>query len=136
MKTPSDMILRLEALRRRRRRGISAFFGAAALLWYVLRALNRSVFVSGAVEAFLSVGIYVWLGCLIAWIALLMNPLLAQYVRRRREGSPAADAMLFGAKRPFTGSVWGDAAIFLVIVAAGAGLAGYLVHQVGPVGRR
>lgn len=132
MKRSADIFLRLNKWQQRNPRKVAAFFCGTALFWGLLRALNRAIFISPSIELFLRYGIYVFFVTILLGLVFWVNPLLAEYVRRRREGQSAEEAMLFETKRPFTGSVWADAAVFLLIVMVGAGAIFYFVyHAVG-----
>ena len=136
MTVSEKMILRLEAWQRKNKKTEAVLFSAAWLMFYLLRVLNRSVFVSSSLDMLLRIGLYVWFISLMAWLVLLLNPYFADYLRRRHAGASLEEAMLFEAKRPTTGSVWSDAAVFLLIVIAGVGFIGYFLYQMSIVGKR
>jgi len=76
-------------------------------------------YLSEGAELLLKVGAYVSLAAIFAWLMFFINPLFAQYIRRRQEGQSVQKAMLFDANHCFTGSVMLDAVIFFLVIVAG-----------------
>ncbi|MBS0631484.1 MAG: hypothetical protein JSS11_06195 [Verrucomicrobia bacterium] len=125
------IILRLERWQTKNRKAEAVFFAASWLMFSLLRVLNHATFGFNIFETLLSIGLYIWYIVFTIWCVLFLTPYLGAYLRRRRAGESVEQAMQFETRRTFTGSVWIDALVFVLVGATAFCVVGYLIYQIG-----